>query len=494
MKRRVLWWFAIYLAGCGAALAQPPAPAQAPAALPAALPSTVTDVFTRAGVPMDSVAIIIKEAGAPEPLISINPNKPMNSASVMKLVTTYAGLELLGPGYTWKTEVYTSGELKGNVLTGDLILKGGGDPKLTAERLGLMVKLLRERGLRSIHGDLTLDKSFFDAGAFDPARFDGEPLKAYNVGADPLLLSFKTVRFHFAPTLNEKSVVIVPDTRPAQLEVVNRMKLVDGPCGDWRDHIVLDVQAVSAIQLKVAFSGRYPKSCGEAAWSLSLLDHARYLGGVFASQWKDAGGIWTGAVKMAPVPPDAKLVSTIESQTLAEMVRDINKFSNNVMARQLFLTLSAEGYNGGAYDLVRTPGSIERSTQLVKDWLNRKGIAAADLVMENGSGLSRRERISAQTLAGVLDSAWRSNVMPEFIASMSLLGIDGTFRRRARGDSIAGQAHLKSGTLNDVNALAGYVQDPGGKRWIVVMLVNHVNAGGVQAAQDALLQWVFQQR
>jgi D-alanyl-D-alanine carboxypeptidase/D-alanyl-D-alanine-endopeptidase (penicillin-binding protein 4) len=177
------------------------------------------------------------------------------------------------------------------------------------------------------------------------------------------------------------------------------------------------------------------------------------------------------------------LLTTLESPSLAEIVRDINKYSNNGMARQLFLSLSMDAMQAGG---------VERSAQRIKDWLEKKGIAANGLVLDNGSGLSRSERIDAHTLAALLDAAWRSAVMPEFIASLPLAGVDGTLRRRARGEGVAGQAHVKGGTLNDVRAIAGYVLDAQGKRWIVVFLIHHPQAGLATAAQEALLKWVAQ--
>lgn len=448
-----------------------------------ALPPAVAEALTRANVPLESVSVIVKEPGVRDTLLSLNADKSMNPASVMKLFTTYAGLELLGPAYTWKTEAYALGEVRGNNLFGDLVLKGGGDPKLTIERFEALLKQLRQRGLRTIRGDLILDHAFFNTPPHDPATFDDEPLRAYNVGADALLLNFKTVRFFFAASVDGKSLTISPDAKPAQLEIVNRVKLVDGVCGDWQSRILLDVQMVNPVQVKVAFTGNYAKSCGTQAWNISLLDHTRFVGGVFATMWKELGGSWNGLVKVMVTPPDAKLLAVVESPPLAEVVRDINKFSNNVMARQLFLTLSAE--KSGA------PGTVVRSTEIIKEWLARKGIAAPELIIENGSGLSRLERSSAATLSALLDAAWKSSVMPEFISSMSLLGIDGTLRRRGRSDAVAGQAHIKSGTLNDARAIAGYVLDSSGKRWSVVMIVNHPNATQTQAAQDALLAWVY---
>ena len=452
-----------------------------------ALPAAIAEVFAKAKVPLDNVAVLVKEVGGKDALLTMNADKPMNPASVIKLVTTYAGLELLGPAYIWKTEVYSTGEIRGSSLRGDLVLKGSGDPKFTVERFAAMLKQLRERGLDDIQGDLILDRTFFESVVHDESAFDGEGLRAYNVGPDPLLLSFKTVRFSFAPTLDNKSVAISPDVKPAQLEISNRVRLIDAPCGEWRDRILLDVQEIKPTRLRVTFTGNFPRSCMERVWNISLLDHARFVGGVFATIWRGAGGKWEGAVKLIPTPPGAKLLATSESPPLADVVRDINKFSNNVMARQLFLTLSAEAWVGN----FKEPGNASRSTQTIKEWLARKNITAPELVLENGSGLSRLERISAATLAQLLDAAWRSSVMPEFMSSMSLMGLDGTLRRRGKGESVAGQAHVKTGTLNDASAIAGYVLDQNGRRWIVVMMANHMNAVQTQAAQDALINWVY---
>jgi D-alanyl-D-alanine carboxypeptidase/D-alanyl-D-alanine-endopeptidase (penicillin-binding protein 4) len=451
------------------------------------LPAAVADALAKAKIPLENVAVLVKEIGSKDASVSVNADRSMNPASVIKLVTTFAGLELLGPTYAWKTEVYSAGEMRGGTLVGDLILKGSGDPKLSAERFTSLVKQLRDRGLDDIQGDLILDRSFFEPVTHNEAAFDGEALRAYNVGPDPLLLSFKTVRFHFASSLDSKSVSISPDVRPAQLEVANRVKLVDAPCGDWRDRILLDVQEVKPTRIRVTFTGNYPRSCGERVWNVALLDHARFVGGVFASVWRASGGKWEGAVRIAPTPAKAKLIATTESAPLADVVRDVNKFSNNVMARQLFLTLSAEAWVGNG----KEPGKASRSGQIIKEWLAKKNITASELVLENGSGLSRIERISASTLAQLLDAAWRSSVMPEFVSSMPLLGLDGTLRRRNRGESIAGQAHVKTGTLNDARAIAGYVLDASGRRWIVVMMINHPSAGQAQAAQDALLNAVY---
>lgn len=443
------------------------------------LPPAVSEVLTRAQVPLENVSVVVKELGAKDAAFSLNADKAMNPASVSKLLTTYAGLELLGPAYTWKTEVLIAGTMQRGMLTGDLVLKGYGDPKLSVERFWMLLKQLHERGLSTINGDLILDRGFFDSAPVDPAKFDGEPLRSYNVGPDALLLNFKTVRFFFAPSVDDRSVSISPDVRPAQLDIVNRVKLIDGPCGDWRERVVADIQTPAPTKLKVSFTGSFSRRCGEKVWNLSLLDHARFVGGVLASLWREVGGAWNGAVKIAAAPADARLIATLESPPLADAVRDINKNSNNVMARQLFLTLSAV--------LNQQPGTEAASAQIIRDWLARKNIPVAELILENGSGLSRDERISAATLAQLLEAAWKSSVMPEFMSSLSLVGVDGTLRRRGKTESVAGQAHIKTGSLSDVRAMAGFVLDVNGRRWIVVMMINHPNAPLTQGAQDALL-------
>ena len=235
---------------------------------------------------------------------------------------------------------------------------------------------------------------------------------------------------------------------------------------------------------RFTFAGQLSAQCQEQARYYSVLSPQVYTAGLFRMLWGELGGRLHGTVREGIVPPGATLVARQESPALSELVRDINKYSNNVMARQLYLTLGAE--LGGA------PGRPELGVTAVKQWLEKKPIKAPELVIENGSGLSRIERVSAANLAAMLQAAWRSPVMPEFVASLPVVAADGTMRRRLRGERVAGQAHIKTGLLNDARTLAGYVLDRSGRRYVVVMLVNHPNAPQADAAQDALLTWVYE--
>jgi len=451
------------------------------AALADALPAPVAQALARSGVPSSAVGLYVRQVDAARPTAVFNAAAPMNPASVMKLVTTFAALELLGPAYTWKTEAYLAGRLQGDVLEGDLVLKGYGDPKLTVENFWLFLRALRARGLREVRGDLVLDRGWFDAGEHDPARFDGDGLRSYNVGADALLVNYKTVRFFFLPNEAERTVSVVPEPRLAQLEIAASVALRDGACGDWRAGLRYALERAGG-GVRASFSGAMPASCGERAWNLAPLPHGEYVLGVFRSLWQELGGTLAGGVRDGRAPAGARPFAQFESPAAAEVLRDMNKFSNNVMARQVFLTLSAE--------TTKLPGRYDRSAQAVKSWLAARKLDFPELSIENGSGLSRTDRISAESMGRLLLAAYHSAVMPEFIATMPLVAYDGTMRRRLRLESVAGQAHIKGGSLNDVRTAAGYVFDRNGSRHVVAFFVNHPAAHASQAAQDALLRWV----
>ncbi len=443
----------------------------------------VARALKAAGVPQSAVAVLVQDVDARLPRVGFNAERPMNPASVMKLVTTYAALESLGPAYTWKTEAYVRGALAEGVLEGDLVLKGYGDPKLTFEGFWLLLRQVRARGIREIRGDLVLDRSHFAPVAHDPGAFDQEPTRPYNVGPDALLLNFKAVRFQFVPEAEGRTVRVLAEPQPRELDIINLVKPGDGPCNGWRDSVRADVTPTGA-GLRAVFTGRYPVACGEKSWSFALLPHPQYVAGVFRQLWEELGGTLTGGLREGPLPPEARLVAASESPTLAEVVRDINKFSNNVMARQLYLTLGAEW--------AKRPARAEDGAAAIQAWLAHKEFAMPELVLENGAGLSRRERISAGNLGRLLLAAYASPVMPEFIASLPLTAVDGTMKKRLHQNGVAGQAHIKTGSLEGVKSIAGYVLDRKGRRAAVVFFVNHPNAAATQAAQDALLACAYE--
>lgn len=448
------------------------------------LPAAVAQALGGAGIPVAATAVWVREVDAARPRLAVNARASLNPASTMKLLTTFAALDLLGPAYVWKTEAFANGIQSGDVLNGDLHLKGGGDPKLTYDQFARLLRQIRARGIREIRGDLVLDRGAFAIDASDPARFDAQPLRPYNVTPDALLLNFKSVRLQLIPDPAQKTLTIAMEPTPANLHLVNKLVLGNGNgCGEWRERLRADVFSHGP-STRLVLTGVYPQICGEQRWSIAVQEHPQFVLGVFQQLWAELGGSLAGGVREGPVPAEARAVGVLPSATLGEVVRDINKYSNNVMARQLFLTLGMEAG--------RRPAGAADAEVALRAWLDARGLALPELVLENGAGLSRQERISAEGLGRVLQAAWRSSVMPELMASLPVTATDGTMKKRLKQNGVAGQAHIKTGSLEGVRSLAGYVLDRTGRRWIVVFFVNHANAGGAQAAQDALLQWVYE--
>ncbi len=461
-----------FLIACLLLVAMPMAGAQQ-------LPMAVAQALQTAGIPVEAVGAMVQEVSAATPLVAVNRDLPLNPASTMKLITTNAALDLLGPAYTWNTQAYAGGVQAGDILYGDLIIKGSGDPKLALENFWQFLRQIRARGIREIRGNLVLDRSLFADFQHDAAHFDGEPYKPYNAGPDALLLNYKTFNFRFMPNPALGLVSMALDPPVAGYPVI-APKLGIGDCGDWQNKLLLTQDSSAA-----DFAGVYPASCGEKIWAVHAwnMTQTRYVELVFRRLWSDLGGVLTGEVQAGLTPPGAPLVAQWDSASLGEIIRDINKFSNNVMARQLLLTLAAR-FSG-------VPATAEAGGEVIKAWLASRQIDIPELVIENGAGLSRDERISAGGMTRLLLAAFRSPSMPEFLSSLPVAGLDGTMRLRVNGRGVAGNAHIKSGYLTEVRALAGYVLAASGKRYAVTCIINHANAVRGREAQDLLLQWVY---
>ena len=461
-----------------------------------ALPPEVDALLARAKVPREAFAAVVVDAapalnGKTAPLLSYRAGSPMNPASVMKLVTTYAGLELLGPAYTWSTPVYADGPIVNGVLQGNLIVQGKGDPKLVMERLWLLLRRVQGLGIKTISGDILLDRSAFAASAQNPGDFDGETLRPYNVQPDALLINYKSVVMTFVPQPGNGNASISFDPPLASVQMQASVPLSAGgnggavlaQCGDYRTQLKADF----ADPFRMAFNGSYPAACGEKTWSIAYPDPPSYAARAIAGLWQEMGGKLGGRVREGAAPAGLKPVFEMESPALAEVIRDINKYSNNVMAQQLFLTFSLQR-PGGA--------NVDASRELVRGWWQARfggQNGNADVpVLDNGSGLSRLERVTPQGLARMLQTAYVSGAMPELMASLPITGVDGTLKR-SKSQVSQGWAHLKSGTLRDATALAGYVHTPSGRRLVVVGIINHPNAPAARPALEALVDWAVKE-
>ena len=479
-------------------------PARAQAVLPASpadWPAPLQQALAQSGVPAQAVSLLAWPVDAPEPRWQHLADQPRLAASVMKLFTTGVGLRQLGPAHTWRTDVGLGGPLNAQgTLDGPLHLRGGGDPALLIEQVQRMVARWRDAGLRDIRGGVVIDRSLFSLPPHDPAAFDGQALKPYNAGADALLLNHQAVSLRLLPDAARPGFArasLEPALHGVQLSQQVRLS-AQATCGDWRAGLKLGVEPMAGwphegrARWRVELSGGYPASCGDKSWPLlwqgdGAGDHAARL---LEAAWQDVGGQAGQPTREGAWPAGLPVWQTWTSPPLSSVVRDINKFSNNVMARQLFLTLGLPSSGEGPATLAsarETVGLHVRQATGGDPSACREGA----LVLDNGSGLSRVEQASALCLGQWLQAMWRSPVMPEFIASLPVNGVDGTTRR---WQAAVGQAHIKTGSLDGVASVAGYVLGESGRRIVVVGLVNHPRADAARPLLQALIDWARQDR
>ena len=445
------------------------------------LPINVQSALNLRKVPHDAASFYVVDIETGKIVLDWLGDEPRNPASTIKLLTTLVALDQLGPAYRWRTEVYARGEITDGVLDGDLVLKGYGDPFLVTERVWQLLREIRHAGVHHIKGDLLIDDSWFDVGQYDPAAFDRQPLRAYNVAPNALLMNFKVIRYWFSPNEAGTGVDVRLDPPLENLRVDNRLGISNSSCRGYQRGITISMQKPFE---EVIFEGRFPSGCELYAMDRTALSHNQFVYGLFDALWRDAGGTLEGGWKNAVVAEDEEPLLEFYSLPLHDMISRVNKHSNNVMARQLVYTLAAE-HDG-------PPGTEAGGKALINDWLVRNGLESCCTAIENGAGLSRDSRIAASAMASMLQFAWRQPYMPEYLSSMSLSGLDGTLRRKFDHPGLTGRAHLKTGSLDHVSAVAGYIQSQTGKRYVVVSMVNHpdVHRGPGDEIHEALLRWL----
>ncbi len=479
-----------------------PKPAQA-------LPSSIKNVLKKYKIPEENISIYVRDLNASKPLLEHNADVLRSPASTMKLLTTYAALKELGPNYSWRTEVWLRGKLEDGVLAGDLILKGYGDPFLVYENFWKLVKTLRDKGLKEIQGDVIIDNSYFSLPAYDPGAFDGKPFRVYNAQVSALMFNFQATRFLFRPVLNKNKqasdlitrkknkqgknknkkknswgrVDVIPLPKIIGFDFDNQIKLTRGKCrkSHYRPKFSRNKSG------KLVIKGNYAADCKQQFILRSVSTPEEHAFNAFRDFWTDLHGVLKGHLKIGRVQSGDERFHVYSSPTLGQQIRLINKWSNNVMTRQLLLTLGARRYGA--------PATPEKGRRAILQILAENNINTNGIQMENGSGLSRIAKITARQMGSLLETAYRDAYMPEFMASLSLPGVDGTLVNRFRREDLRGRSHLKTGTLNYVTAISGYMLNRSGKRLVIVIQHNGKKTGGGRGAkiQNALLRWCFEQ-
>jgi D-alanyl-D-alanine carboxypeptidase/D-alanyl-D-alanine-endopeptidase (penicillin-binding protein 4) len=459
--------------------------ALATSALADDLPPGVRAALTRHNVPEAGVSIVVREVEEGSDLISLNPETPRPPASTMKVLPTWAALDLLGPAYAWKTRAWSDVPVEKGVLKGNLYLQGGGDPLLTIERWWRFVNDLRQTGLRVIEGDIVIDQTRFIAPDERPEDFDGKFWRTYNVLPDAMLVNWQSSDFTIRPSDDGQGIDLTVRPFPEGLVIENRVKLASGRCVGRNNQVSYAIEPERPD--RVVVSGRLSASCGAQSQRLAIMEPAQYAYGTFVTLWRQSGGQFRGGMLRAPTPPAARLLLTHESEPLSEIVRVTNKYSSNMMARSLVLAIAAE-MNG-------TPATTSAGEETIVGWLKTRGLEFPELVIGNGSGLSREARISALSMAKLLAGARDSRYAPEFLTSLSLGGLDGTLEKRFQNVDDPSRVRMKTGTLRDVSCIAGYVVGKSGRTYAVVVFVNHPGAqnGVGEQIQAAVIDWTLKQ-
>ena len=457
------------------------------------MPPAVLDAIQRSGLPLQSFGLFVRPIDQAAPVVSLNADQPFVLASTTKLVTSLAALDILGPRYRWRTHAFATGEIDGGRLLGDLLIVGGGDPRLSTADLRLWMQRMRAQGLNEVRGDIVLDRSAFRLHVDDHATTpEPAPDRPHHVRPDALTLDEGVLHVNVQPARSP-----VADVQPvpmlAGVRLVNKVSM-GGGCNAharWTE---------DKGQPQLWVEGSWAAGCGQRQLSLVPPLDAGVFGRAVASLWRDVGGRLLGRVRegnLQSVQRDGARLplyradgeamfpwSTHASLPLPEVVRDINKTSNNLAARHLMLSLS-RGFP------VR-PATLTGAQESVRGWLLRQGLAAGDIEVDNGSGLSRAERGRPRALVQLLCNAWSSREARSFLDSLPVAGVDGTLAHRMDRGFATGQAFLKTGTLLDTRALAGYVRGRSGRIYAVAALVNHPDAGAGRPALDTTIEWLAQ--
>ena len=410
----------------------------------------------------------------------INADALMSPGSIMKLVTTYAALELLGPTHHWNTDFLTDGMMVGDSLKGNLYVRFGGDPKLTLERLWSTLRELKSMGINRIEGDLVLDGSYFRVDGGFPAFEDNgdNPHAPFLVEPSGYLTNLNLLHFQVRADERGTQAWTTPDL--GEVSIDNRVTaLPEGPC-PARSRFDWEPVFHENHQVTVRVTGQLPQGCRSTTY-LSLLPHERYSASVIRSVLSEMGIIVSGGDRFEGTPEDARLIMRTTSPDLVSMVRDINKWSSNVMARQILLTIGAEFRKEDDKD-DRVAG-----IRTVYEWLENMGINTAGMVIDNGAGLTRHGRITARQGAQILEQAWDSPYASDLMASMPIIAMDGTMARRLRNTGMDGEGRIKTGYLENVRSIAGFTRDDNNTTWAIVGMVNNDPAWNGQAVLDRVL-------
>lgn len=452
------------------------------------LPDPVQAALDRAGLPAQSLGYVLQPLDGSRPALQRRADEPMSPGSTMKVVMATVALDQLGINHRGRTELLAASAPVDGVIDGPLILRGGADPDLDWPALWWLLRQLRESGVREVRGGLVVDRTLFNPTRVDIGLppFDEAPEFDYNVIPDALHLNGSLLDFELQSSATGVAARTVP-AWPGLTVDASAMTRSARACKDWDDDWQPAVVETARDTVTVRLQGAFPANCRQLV-PLQLVDRQWLVTHAVRQLWAELGGRMGAGDAEAAAPAGAVVLATHRGRPLAEVMRGVMKRSDNALARLIYLQLGAQAAQAGE-------PTLAVAERRVKAWFAAKGISDAGLVMDNGSGLSRRERISPAQLAAVLRAGQAGGQAPELLSSLPIAGVDGTLSRRLKDGPAAGQARLKTGTLRDAVGLSGFVNDATGRPWVFVALLNHPDAAAKgRPVLDALTNWVAEQR
>lgn len=444
-------------------------------------PIKIEQALTHYQIDQNDVSLIVQAIDENEARLSLNPDALRNPASLAKLITSWVALKRLGPSYKWKTEFYTAGEIKDGVLHGDLVIKGYGDPYLTNQDLWSILGKLNRNGLKKITGQLLLDDTYFITDEIDPYAFDGDGTHIYNNLPNALTLNFNALDLTFSAKNNNTKITASYWPPIENIKLNNSVQLINGSCIGKMPNIKIDSITIEN-ETHIKARGEMPLSCKDYSVSRNLMSRDRYFFNSFKMIWNQWGAQIDGNVGRTVLTKEHTLLYSHDSPALADVITAMNKWSNNQMARSLIYTLGVSP--DGAH------ATRARGIKVITEELENYNIPKTALTIINGSGLSRNVRASGNAITQILRAAWNDKNASEFVSSLSILGYDGTAAKRSLSGTSKTTMRVKTGSLDDVSAIAGYIHQ-GNKVFTVVCIVNSfiVNDGIGKKFEDEVLNW-----
>ena len=428
-------------------------------------------------------------------------NVARTPASTMKLIPTFIALDQLGSDFRWVTQVYYTGVKIGGTLHGDLIIKGSGEPKMTHERLTMLLYQVQKAGILHIDGNIIWDGSIFQKVGKDPSQFDNKPLRPYNASPDGFLVNFSSVGMTSLPSKNG-TMRLTYKPSLAGYRLPNLIDTRSGRCRTAKQSLAPVWQA-SGLQ----FNKNLPSACGLHTFYIAYPDPKVFAQKVVQDIWQTLGNTLTGEVlsiedtsileqlnqdKVGLLSFGVKLpIVNYPSQPLAQQIYDINHYSNNVMTEQVLLSLPV-------YDDKKSINHSNYSVAIkyVDDWWQTH-LSSQPPYLTNGSGLCRDCKVTANNLAELLAYAYQHPEFETYLQSLGVAGISGTIyahKNRLPNSLAIGRAWIKTGTLDNVTAMAGYVHGSSGQDYVVVGIINadseqKLNTTQARRTLDVMLNW-----